>query len=258
MTAPALILFAHGSLDTRAEQIYLRLRHQMQLKRPHLPIHLAFSDNCPPSASQVVKTLAKRNIDEAVFVPIDLSRVQEADETMQSIVTSLNQRYETMTISLSRPLGPAADLLYCLDTQVRAALSSVHARQLDGLVLMVPRWGDLRGASIIARRARQWSSQHRLPVQIAYGDESGLDAGQAVRTLRSSGRRHVALASLSIAPDETFLTQAQLAYQAGAIAIASPLGADERLMDIIFERYSVCAFESILPVNDIHCEQKAS
>lgn len=53
MSAPALILLAQGTIDFRVEQVYHTLRHQLQIKRPALSIHLASADTCPPTGPQV-------------------------------------------------------------------------------------------------------------------------------------------------------------------------------------------------------------
>ena len=50
--------------------------------------------------------------------------------------------------------------------------------------------------------------------------------GEAVRAFRAEGRRHVAVAQLFLAPGKLPDRAAELALEAGAVAVAEPLGAD--------------------------------
>lgn len=243
MTAPALILLAQGTMDARVEQIYHTLRHELQTQRPTLSVHLAFADTCPPTGPQVVATLANRGIAEMVLVPLDLSRVCEPSAKMQSVLQSVRHHRPEVKVTMARPIGPAIELLNILDVKLRNALSAVHATELDGLVLSAPTWGDTRGSGLLARRARQWAAHHRLPVQIAHGDDTGSDVSTAIQCLRSLGRRSIAVGSLYIAPTEDYRQQAEVAMTSGALAVSAPIGADPRLCELAMARYAFAAME---------------
>jgi hypothetical protein len=70
-------------------------------------------------------------------------------------------------------------------------------------------------------------------------------AGEAVRALRADGRRHVAVGLLFLAPG--FLTDrvTELALEAGAVAVAEPLGADQEIAEIVLARYAVGAVDLV-------------
>lgn len=250
MSAPALILLAQGTIDSRVEQVYHTLRHQLQIKRPALSIHLAFADTCPPTGPQVVGTLANRGVEEIVMVPLDLSRVCEPSQQMQEVVEASRRHRPEVRIAMARPIGPAIELLNVLDVRLRNALSAAHATELDGLVMSSPAWGDTRGAGLIARRARQWAAHHRLPVLVAQGDGTGPDVTSAMQSLRQLGRRNIAVGSVYIAPTESYRRQLELAMESGALAVSAPIGPDPLLSELAMGRYAFAAMELL----DDECE----
>lgn len=241
MSAPALVLLAQGTMDPRVEQVYHTLRRELQTERPSLSVHLAFVGGCSPTGPQVVGTLANRGVSEVVLVPLDISRVCQPSEQMQNVLKSVRRHRPEVKIALARPIGPAVELLNVLDLRLRNVLSAVHATELDGLVLSVATWGDTRGASLVARRARQWAAHHRLPALVAYGDGSGPDMAAVIQSLRQMGRRNIAVGSMYIAPTEEYRQQAELAVLSGALAVSAPIGADTRLCELAMAGYSYAA-----------------
>lgn len=252
MSAPALILLAHGTTDSRVEQVYHALRHELQSQRPTISIHLAFADSCPPTGPQVIGTLANRGVDEVALVPLDLSRVCGPSDSMARVLTTVRDHRPEVKSVMARPIGPAVELLNVLDMRLRNALAAAHATELDGLVLLTPTWGDTRGAGLIARRARQWAAHHKLPVLLAHSDGTGPDVAAAITSLRQIGRRNIAVGSLFISPSENYLQQAELALANGALAVSAPLGANARLGELAMARYSFAAMELLDDVCDQH------
>ncbi|RLP06882.1 sirohydrochlorin chelatase [Propionibacterium australiense] len=239
MTAPALILLADG-----AEEIRL-LRKRMQIQRPELPIHLAFLDQCPPSGPQVISALASRGTREAAFVPMSLTHAVDVGQAASDMFERVRAAHPDMNLAMARPIGPAAELLSILDLRLRNALSSCHALELDGLVLATPNSGDVRGQGLIARRARQWSSHHRLPVAMASVDGSGSSIAAAINLLREQGRRAIAVGALFLTASESFMAAVEQALSAGALTVSAPLGADERIIELVMSRYSFTAMDML-------------
>ncbi len=242
MTAPALVMLASGSDDQRVTQVFHTLRHKMQTQREELSIHLAFTDNCPPTGPQVVNTLVNRGVEEICFVPLDLTHAIDAPAAMQKVMKTVRANQPKVAIELARPVGPASCLLNILDEHLRFALEQANASELDGLILSIPNSGDTRGCGLLNRRARQWSSHHKLPVQIAVGSGS-TGIVPAMSALWGQGRRHIAVGSLYLAPDADFMAQAEQAIYCGAIAVSHPIGCDERILNLIMTRYAYAAME---------------
>jgi len=243
MAAPALVLLATGSTDDRVAQVIHTLRKRMQELRPSLNVQLAFLNHCSPTCSQVLASLKSHDVHEAVFVPLDITRAHRASEEAQALIDSLRSQYPNLAIRLARPLGPAAELLTVVDLRLRQALSASHASELDGLVLSIPNNGDPRDNALIHRRVRQWKAHHKLPVQLAFADGTGLGVAAGVAALRSQGRRSIAVGSFFLDADHVYIAQANQALQAGAITVSAPLGDDPRLLDLVMVRYSVAALD---------------
>ena len=74
----------------------------------------------------------------------------------------------------------------------------------------------------VARLARVWGQRHKLPVTAAFASAAPPATGEAVRQFRAEGRRHIAVASLFLAPGFLPDRAAELALEAGAIAVVRP------------------------------------
>ena len=99
----------------------------------------------------------------------------------------------------------------------------------------------------VARLARVWGSRHKLPVKAAFASSAPPATGEAVRSFRVEGRRHIAVASMFLAPGFLPDRAAELAHEAGAVAVSAPLGAHPELARTILARYAVGAVE-LVPV----------
>lgn len=243
MTAPALILVASGTKDRFAAESLHHLRKKLQGARPDMQVSLAFLDTCPPSGPQVLSALVGRGINEVVFVPLDLTRAVEVHPLIDDVVTNAKAAHPGVRFAVARPIGPAVELLNVLDDTLRDALRHEHCAEIDGLVLATSCCGDPRGSALVARRARQWSTHHKLPVHVAVADASTHGVAHAVQTLRAEGRRHIAVGSLWLAGDESYIAQRQQALAAGAVAVSAPFAEHEQVVGLVLARYAFAAME---------------
>jgi len=243
MTAPALILLAHGTPEPQVSTVTHALRKQLQALRPELVVRAAFIDNASPSVPQVLAQLSRKGMDEAVLVPMAIASAIEHGPEVDELLARCRASHPSLHLAVSRPLGPATDLLCLLDQRLRTALRHAKALELDGLVLSAPSAGDVRGNALIARRVRQWSTHHRLPCSYAVADGSGPSVAQAITTLRGQGRRHIGVGSFFLTPTDAFLAQRELALRCGAVAVSEPFGADERVLDLVLARYAYAAMD---------------
>lgn len=243
MTAPALVMVARGSSDPEVAQVAHEMRLQLQQMRPDFSISAAFLDHCSPNAHQVVNKLVRQDHSEIVLVPLQLTHAIEICADMQQMVQRMRSTFPRTKFVVSRPIGPEASLLNILDERLRNALRLARALELDGLVLSSEATGDIRGNALLARRARQWSTHHKLPCLTAVADGSGPSTAQAIQGLRSQGRRHIAVGSYFLTADDAFHRQAELAYRFGAVAVSDPLGAHPEVLDLVLARYAFAAME---------------
>jgi sirohydrochlorin ferrochelatase len=208
-----------------------------------MSVHGAFLDHCPPSGLQAVAQLVKQGIDEIVLVPLQLTNAIEPTEQMVGLARRARAAHPDVRFTVSRPIGPEVSLLTILDQRLRSSLSAHRVLELDGLVLASACAGDVRGSALLARRARQWSTHHRLPCLTAVADGSGPSVAQAIQGLRSQGRRHIAVGSFFLAPTDLFHSQAELAYRCGAVSVSEPLGAAPEVIDLVLARYAFAAMD---------------
>lgn len=244
-SAPALVMLAHGSDHPAEEEVARDLCRRLQQLRPTLSISLAFLDPGTPSGSDEVARLVRQGFVEIVFIPLDLSRAVEPDESATTLLSAMRQQHPDIKIAASRPIGPATSLLGVIDERLRTALRATHTVELDGLVLSLPQSGDARGNALVARRARQWSNHHKLPVVVSVADGSGPSPASAIAALRAQGRRHIAVGSLFIGETSAYTLQAEQSRAAGAVAVSAPLGADDRVLELVMARYSYAAMDML-------------
>ena len=245
MPAPSLILLGYGSADPRVAKVSHQIRTGLLEIRPELDIHVAFLDHCAPNAVQVVGKLVKSRVDEVVVVPMLLSDAFHASVEVPAVIAQINAAYPGVRVTASRPIGPEAQLLSVIDRRLRDALRARRVSELDGLVFAAAGSADVRSNAIVARRARQWATHHRLPCVSAFATGSGPTAAAAVRTLRGQGRRHIAVGSWFLAPGLLYTRQAELALEAGAVAVSEPMGGEPEIAEVALTRYVVSAMDLV-------------
>lgn len=247
MSAPALVALAHGSRDPRSAKTITSLVGEVRAMRPDLRIEKAFLDLSKPSFSTVVDRLVQAGHDEIVVVPLLLTEAHHAGIDVPSAVAAAGARHEGVQIRITSILGLEPCFLEVLDVRMREALKDSRVRELDALVLAAAGSADPLANQAVARLARLWGAHHKLPVTAAFASSSPPATGEAVRAFRAQGRRHIAVASLFLAPGFLPDRAAELALEAGAVAVSAPLGAHPELARTILARYAVGAVE-LVPV----------
>ena len=246
MTAPTLVMAARGSRDQRVVRTAQALKAELCRMRPEVTSHISFLDSALPSLPQVLDRVARAGSQEVVVVPLDLTHAVEVDPRIGRLIAKASEQHPSLRVAVARPIGPEAALLTLLDTRLRSTLAAARVLELDGLILSSATTGDVRGAALLARRARQWSTHHRLPCLTAVADGSGPSVTQAMQGLRSQGRRHIAVGSFFLTADERWAVQADQARRAGAVAVSDPLGTAEEVGELVLARYAFAAME-LLP-----------
>lgn len=244
MTAPTLVLVADGGSDPRVAAVSHAIRDQLLSIRPELDVQAAFLDHAPLTGLQAVNSLVKRGVSEVVLVPLLLSDVFSA-VAVPALVAQVSAAHPNLGVIASRPVGPEASLLSVIDRRLRDALRARRVSELDALVFSAAGSTDVRSNAMVARRARQWSTHHRLPCVTAFATGSGPSTAEAVRTLRGQGRRHIAVGSWFLAPGALYKRQAELALDAGAVAVSDPLGAGPEIAQAALARYVVAAMDLV-------------
>ena len=196
----------------------------------------------------VDKLVQARGHDEIVVVPLLLTEAYHAKVDVPAR-RRRGRRASTRGCGSGPPtiLGLEASFLEVLDLRMREALKAARVRELDALVLAAAGSSDPLANQAVARLARVWGTRHRLPVTAAFASAAPPATGEAVRAFRGEGRRHIAVASLFLAPGFLPDRAAELALEAGAVAVSDPLGAHPELARTVLARYAVGAVE-LVPV----------
>jgi len=254
MSAPSLILLGYGSQDPAVAQVSQQIRGRLLDIRPELDVHVAFLDpvdgqrqrpTYPPSGLQVIGKLVRSGVTEVVVVPLLLSDAFHPHAELPAVLAKVAASHPELSLTVSRPIGPEAQLLCVIDRRLRDVLRARRVSELDGLVFAAAGSGDIRSNAIVARRARQWSTHHRLPCVTAYAAGSGPTVAEAIRTLRSQGRRHIAVGSWFLSPGPLYARQTELAYEAGAVAVSAPMGGEPEIAEVALSRYVVAAMDLV-------------
>jgi len=240
MTAPALVLLAHGSRDPQSATTINALTEVVRCMRPDLRIEEAYLDLCEPNLDEVVARLAAEGFGEIVVVPLLLTEAFHAKVDVPVAAKLAAQKHD-VKIEVTKVLGIESAFFNVLDRRLREALSKNRVRELDALVLAGAGSSDPLANAMVSWAARAWGSHHKLPTIAAFASSAPPAASEAVRAHRADGRRHIAVGMLFLAPGVLPDRVAELAIEAGAVAVAEPLGAADEVAEVILARYAVGA-----------------
>jgi sirohydrochlorin ferrochelatase len=243
MTAPALVILAHGSRDPRSAATVHALASNLRELRDDLRIETSFLDHCPPSPYQVFEKLIADGVEEAVVVPLFLSGAYHARVDVPAVIDEARSRYPALKVLASDVLGYDESLLDVLDRRMRDALATARVRELDALVLACAGSSDSQANTAFARLARQWGLRHKLPVVAAFTTAASPSPAEAVLQWRLEGRRHVAVGSFFLAPGILPDRAEQTSRRAGAVAVSRPLGVSAEIARLVLLRYSVAGLD---------------
>jgi sirohydrochlorin ferrochelatase len=247
MTAPALVALAHGSRDPRSAATIQTLCTEVRSMRPDLRIEPAFLELSKPSFSTVVDKLVRAGYEEIVVVPLLLTEAYHAKVDVPAAIAEAEARHPGLKVRASQILGLETVFLEVLDRRLRTALKEARVRELDALVLAAAGSSDVLANQAVGRLARLWGTRHHLPTVAAFASAAPPATGEAVRQFRAEGRRHIAVGSMFLAPGRLPDRAAELALEAGAVAVSAPLGADPEIARTVLARYAVGAVE-LVPV----------
>lgn len=247
MTAPALIALAHGSRDPRSADTINALKELVACMRPGIRVATAFLDLAEPGFDEAVDQLVAEGHQEIVVVPLLLNDAYHANVDVPDVIAKALARHKGIKIHASKVLGVESALFTVLDKRLREALSKNRVRELDALVLAGAGSSDPIANAAISRAARTWGAHHKLPTIAAFASSAPPAAGEAVRSHRADGRRHIAVGMLFLAPGRLPDRVTELALEAGAVAVAEPLGVDVEVARLILARYAVGAVD-LLPI----------
>lgn len=232
-TPPPLVLVAHGSRDPRALSTVRTLIERVCELRPHLSVRLGHIELNEPLLSDTLASLASAGAQDAVLVPLLLSRGYHVKRDIPEAAAAV----PGLRTRVAAPLGPHPLLVETLYERLVEAgwrtRTSETARRAGGVVLAAAGSRDPESAVDTRRTAQLLAERLEVPVVPAYASAAAPTVAAAVRALAARGRHRIAVASYFTAPGR-FATECAAA--APWIA-AAPLGAHAAMARLVLHRY---------------------
>jgi len=229
-----LLLAAHGSRDPRFAHTAGRIADRVAERLPEVDVRLAFLDLNTPTVAEALPTLTG----SVTVVPLLLSDAFHARVDLPAIISAAQQRNPDLDVVQTAPLGADLRLAGAAADRLRQA----GLRPGDGIICAAVGSTDPSNNAAAFRHAQQLADllgEH--PVRTVCCTDVGrrderLQA--AVTELRNAGARRFIVSPFMIASGllsdrlERFLDEHTPGY-----AVAGPLGAHARLVDVITERH---------------------
>jgi sirohydrochlorin ferrochelatase len=225
-TAP-LVLASHGSRDPRSAATMVRLARRVRAHWP-APVVAAFLDFDTPSIPDTLRVLAPGGRTPTV-VPMLLTSAYHGRVDLPAVLAA-----SPVPSRLAPVLGPPSPGLApdpLLVAGLRRRLSELDTPH-DGLVLIAAGTSHAPARSTVDAVAAVFD----LPCVVGYASASGPTAGEAVRAVRAMGARRIVTASYFLAVGRLYEAAAASAREAGALAVAEPLGDADELVRLILDR----------------------
>ncbi|MGK5731443.1 sirohydrochlorin chelatase [Streptomyces sp. URMC 124] len=245
MTAPPLLLVAHGSRDPRHAAAVLELRARVAAARPGLRVEVGFLDFCVPSVPRVLERLAAEGVRDVVAVPLLLTRAFHAKADIPAVLRAATAGLPGLRVTQAQVLGPAPLLTAALERRLREAGLPLGDRRPTGVVLAAAGSSDPEANAVIADIAREWRRSGWCAVRPAFASASPPHVADAVRALRADGARRVAVAPYVLAPGRLPDRIARGAAEGGADVLAGVLGAAPEVVALVVRRYEEEAAQGV-------------
>ena len=225
-TTPVLVGCSHGTDSVTGRAAIRSVVDGVRRARPDLDVREAFVDVQQPEVADVVAG-ALDDVGAAVVVPLLLSAGFHVHVDIAEAVAPDGA-------AASGALGPDPRIVDILVDR----LSAAGAGDGDAVVLAAAGSSDPRAAEAVEEVARvlrtAWAHD---PVVVGYGAGARPSVPDAVAAARATGAPRVVVASYLLAPGyfhDRLLT-------AGADVVTEPLAPDDRLVDVVLDRYTLAA-----------------
>ncbi|WP_405683567.1 sirohydrochlorin chelatase [Streptomyces sp. NBC_00057] len=239
MSAPVLLVIAHGSRDPRHAATVHALTARVRSLRPGQRVETGFLDFNAPSIPRVLERLAAEGAGDVIALPLLLTRAFHAKSDIPTVLHEARTVLPRLRIRQAEVLGPSPLLNSALERRLHEAGIRPGDRSSTGLVLASAGSTDPEAIAVIAEIARELRHTGWCAVRPAFASAAS-PAGfprteDAVQALRAEGVRRVAVALYVIAPGR--LPDRIAAGAAGADVLADVLGASTELARLLLTRY---------------------
>ncbi|WP_028478170.1 sirohydrochlorin chelatase [Nocardia sp. CNY236] len=245
MTAPGLVLVAHGTRSAKGVQTIATLAEAVttELDAGTTPLDVAagatpwvrtaFVDVLGPSPAEVLRDVASPAGESAaaVVVPAFLASGYHVYQDVPRAVADSGHP----AVAITPAMGPDTALARIMAMRLRAAGWSYG----DAVVLAAAGSSDARARSDVRRAAALLAERLGAAVRIGYIATGAPRVPDVVAASRAAGASRVFIASYLLAHG---LFQQRL-HEAGADGVAEPIGVHPAVVRLIAERYQFAARE---------------
>lgn len=232
MSAPVLLVVAHGSRDPRHAATVRALVRRVRMQRPGLRVETGFLDFNSPSVPEVLESLDAEGVRDVIALPLLLTRAFHAKSDIPAVLAQAPPR---LHIRQAAVLGPSPLLRAALERRLYEAGLTPADKSSTGVVLASAGSSDPEAIAVIAEIAREWRHTGWCAVRPAFASASLPRTEDAVRELRELGVRRVAVAPYVIAPG--FLPDRIDRGAAEADVLARVLGPAPEVARLLLRRY---------------------
>ena len=110
-SAPALILFAHGSRDPQWAEPFRAIQRKLAAKKPALAVELAFLEIMQPSLPEAVDRLAASGHTHFTIAPLFMAQGAHLKRDLAELVTRLKERHPAIELALLPAAGEVDQVL---------------------------------------------------------------------------------------------------------------------------------------------------
>ncbi len=218
---PALVAVAHGTRAPDGQAVIGQLLAGVRRLLPDVLVEVAYVDVLQPDLDSVLG----RMHDPAVVVPLFLASGYHVRVDVPRAVARSSGR-----VRVAQPLGPDPAVLAAVADRHAAALGG---RRSDAVVLAAAGSSDPRARADVETAAVRLRDELGVPVTPAYLTSAEPRVADAVAAQRAGGHHTVSIATYLLAPG----VFAYALADAGADAVASPIGAHPQIVDLVARRY---------------------
>lgn len=219
---PTLIACSHGTHSAEGRAAITTLAERVRAFLPGVRVEEAFVDVQQPEIDEVVDRWAPG--ESAVVVPLLLSTGYHTKVDIARAVA----RYPGRAVATAA-LGPHDLLVSLLEDRLR----TVDLGPADAVVLAAAGSSEPAAAVAVTAVAEALGARLRRPVEAGFAAGAGPRITEVVAQARERAASRVVLASYVLAPGYF----ADVIARSGADAATAPLAPDDRVAEIVAERY---------------------
>ncbi|HZC25431.1 MAG TPA: sirohydrochlorin chelatase [Actinopolymorphaceae bacterium] len=232
--ARGLLLVAHGSRDPRAAAVALDVAAAVG-RAAGVVAGAAFLELAEPSPRQALDLLAEQGVDAVSVQPFLLSHAYHSKIDLPGVVALVEAR--GWTARLGEVLGPDDLLIDALERRVGAAVEALYPpREYDGLVLAAAGSSDPEANRAVQGAAESLGERLGRPSVPGFASAARPSTAEAVARLQGTGVRRIVVATYLLAPGYFADRVRTEATDAGAVAVAAPLGSAPEIVDLVLRR----------------------